>query len=197
MNFKDIAKQILHYYYSLKLEYIGRNSYIHPYANISGHTKKIYLGHDVKVFSYAKMFCDYQPNSHIHIGNNTDIHDYCMILPCGGSIEIGDYCYINPQNILYGHGGLKIGNNVLIGAQTLVIPANHVFTNKNELIRLQGDTTQGTVIEDDVWIGCGCKILDGVTIGKGSVIGAGSVITRNVEPYSVVVGVPGKVIKQR
>ena len=197
MNFKDIAKRIFHYYFSLKLEHIGSNSYIHPYANVSGNTKKIYLGHDVKLFSYVKIFCDYQPNSRVHIGNNTDIHDYCMILPYGGSIEIGDYCSINPQTILYGHGGLKIGNNVLIAAQTLVIPANHVFTSKNEPIRLQGVTTQGIVIEDDVWIGAGCKILDGVTIGKGSVIGAGSVVTKDVEPFSVVVGIPGKVIKQR
>ncbi|MFM6647643.1 MAG: DapH/DapD/GlmU-related protein [Microcystis panniformis] len=67
----------------------------------------------------------------------------------------------------------------------------------NELIRLQGETKQGIVIEDDVWIGCGCKILDGINIGKSSVIGAGSVLTKDVEPYSVVVGVPGKVIKKR
>jgi acetyltransferase-like isoleucine patch superfamily enzyme len=193
MNLKDIVKQIIHYYYSLKLEHIGNNSYIHPYANISGNTKRIYLGDDVKIQAYVKLLCD----SRIHIGNNTHIHENCMLITCGGNIEIGDYCYINPSTILYGHGGLKIGNNVLVAAQTIVIPANHIFTNKNQLIRLQGDTKQGIVIEDDVWIGCGCKILDGVTIGKGSVIGAGSVVTKDVEQYSVVVGVPAKVIKQR
>ena len=65
------------------------------------------------------------------------------------------------------------------------------------MIRSQQGTKKGIVIEDDVWIGSGCKILDGITIGKGSVIGAGTVCTKDVEPYSVIVGVPGKLLKRR
>jgi len=120
-----------------------------------------------------------------------------MLLTYGGYIEIGDYCNINPFAILYGHGGLKIGNNVLIAAHTVIIPANHTFNDKNQLIRSQGDTKKGIIIEDDVWIGSGCQILDGITIGKGAIIGAGSVVTKDVEPYSVVAGVPSKLIKRR
>jgi acetyltransferase-like isoleucine patch superfamily enzyme len=62
---------------------------------------------------------------------------------------------------------------------------------------LQGNTAFGVVIEDDVWIGTGARILDGVTIGRGSVIGAGAVVTKGVAPYSVMGGVPAKLIRSR
>jgi acetyltransferase-like isoleucine patch superfamily enzyme len=78
-----------------------------------------------------------------------------------------------------------------------VVPAGHNFERVDIPIRKQGSLMKGIVIEDDVWIGCGCRILDGVRIGRGSVIGAGSVVNKNVPEYSVVVGVPGRVIKNR
>ncbi|MEA5626097.1 acyltransferase [Nostoc sp. UHCC 0251] len=193
---KALGWQIIWYYYSLKLKYLGSNSHIHPSSNLHGYTQNISIGNDVLVCPNVIIGCD-SGNSFIRIGNNTVINHYCMILTYGGHIIIGDYCNINPFSILYGHGGLQIGNNVLIAAHTVIIPSNHVFEDKNKLIRLQGDTKKGIVIEDDVWIGSGCKILDGLTIGKGAVIGAGSVVTKDVESYSVVVGVPGKVLKRR
>ena len=85
----------------------------------------------------------------------------------------------------------------MIAAHTTVIPSNHIFASCDLPIREQGLTCKGIVIEDDVWIGTGVKILDGITIGKGSVIGAGTVLTKSIEPYSVVVGVPGRVIRMR
>lgn len=78
----------------------------------------------------------------------------------------------------------------------MVIPANHGIA-KNSPIRKQVVTKIGIVIEDDVWIGAGAKILDGVTLRKGSVIGAGAVVTKNTDAYCVYAGVPAKVIKPR
>ncbi|MCK7515996.1 MAG: acyltransferase [Desulfobacterales bacterium] len=78
-----------------------------------------------------------------------------------------------PIQYYTGDGGLTIGNNVRIAAHTVIIPANHVFDDVNIPIRKQGLSKKGIVIEDDVWIGSGVKILDGVVIGKGCVIGAG------------------------
>jgi acetyltransferase-like isoleucine patch superfamily enzyme len=77
-----------------------------------------------------------------------------------------------------------------------VIPANHGIA-KDALVSKQIVTKLGVVIEDDVWIGAGAKILDGVTLRKGSVIGAGAVVTKSTESYGVYAGVPAKLIKFR
>jgi acetyltransferase-like isoleucine patch superfamily enzyme len=133
----------------------------------------------------------------IYIGKNGEILPGAMLLTYGGDIRIGDNCSINPYAVLYGIGGLTIGNNVLIAGHTMIVPANHRFDRLDIPINSQGITKKGIRIEDDVWIGNGCSILDGVTIGKGAVIAAGTVVTKNVIPYSVVGGVPGKLIKMR
>lgn len=143
----------------------------------------------------ALLECRY--GGSIYIGNATEILEQVMLLTYGGTIEIGDNCSINPFTVIYGHGGTKIGNNVLIAAHTVIIPSNHNFEKLDKPIRLQGNISKGICIEDDVWIGAGCRILDGVTVGRGSVIAAGAVVNHNIEPFSVVGGVPAKLIKKR
>jgi len=133
----------------------------------------------------------------IVIGSHCYICIQAMLLCYGGRIELGDYVGINPFAILYGHGGLYIGNHVSIAAGTIIIPANHIFSDPTKFIHQQGMEAKGIRIEDNVWIGSHVTVLDGVTIGKGSVIGAGSVVTKDIPPYSVAVGVPCKVIKKR
>ena len=134
---------------------------------------------------------------HIKIGNNCEIKSGSKLITYGGNIIIGDYCSINPYTMLYGQGNLNIGNNVRIATQCVLIPSNHNFLNLNIPIRLQGTTNKGIIIEDDVWLGCGVKVLDGVTIKKGCVIGAGSVVTTSTEPFGVYVGVPARLIRKR
>lgn len=138
-----------------------------------------------------------QKKSYIKIGKNFDLHPYAVLSTRGGFIDIGDNCSVNEFCVLYGHGGLKIGNGVRIATHTIIIPANHNYSDINKQIRLQGETKEGVEIEDDVWIGARVTILDGVTIGTGCVIGAGSVVTKSIPPYSVAVGVPAEVIKKR
>lgn len=133
----------------------------------------------------------------ITIGENCELLNGVLLMTYGGTIEIGKNCSINPYTILYGHGNLKIGNNVLIAAHTVIIPANHNFENVNLLINEQGLTKKGIVIEDNVWIGAGCKILDGVKIGYGAIIAAGALVNKDVEANTIVGGVPAKVIKKR
>lgn len=139
-----------------------------------------------------------QKNSgRIVIGDHTVIHDFAHLYSGKKHIEIGRHCSINPFCVLDGHGGLVIGDHVRIANHVSIISSNHVYADPNKLIREQGLTKKGIVIEDDVWIGSGAKILDGVTIGRGAVIGAGSVVTKSVPAYAVCVGVPAKVIKSR
>lgn len=167
---------------------------------VNSFLKVKYFGRPVK-FSYRSSI---SPRStlnlfnggRIEIGKGCFIMDYAMILSYGGNIKIGDRVSVNPFTILYGHGGLEIGNDVLIAAHTVIIPANHTFSSR-KLIRTQHATAKGIKIGDDVWIGANCAILDGVTVGKGCVIGAGSVVTKSLPPYSVVVGNPAKILYKR
>lgn len=135
--------------------------------------------------------------SRISLGRECVIHQYAMLLTYGGTIEIGDHCSVNPFCILYGHGGLKIGDKVRIAAHTVMIPAEHGHSALDSPIMDQEMTGKGIVVGDDVWIGTGACILDGVTIGGGAIVGAGAVVTRDVEPYAVVAGTPARKLKSR
>ena len=105
--------------------------------------------------------------------------------------------YCGPYTVLYGHGGLRVGDDVMIAGQCMLIPANHKFNSLAAPIAAQGKSRQGIVIGDNVWLGCGVRILDGVNVGEGAVVAAGSVVTGDVPPRSVVAGVPGRLLKSR
>ena len=91
---------------------------------------------------------------------------------------------------------LYTSNNVNLAQNIIISGLNHNYTDPNKTIISQGVNTSEIIIEDDVWIGANSVILAGITIGKHSVIGAGSIIIRDIPPYSIVVGNPGKIIKQ-
>lgn len=120
-----------------------------------------------------------------------------MILTHGGDITIGDNCSLNPFSIVYGKGGVRIGNGVRIAAHTVIIPENHIAVIDGQPLHLSGYTAEGIDIADHVWLGTGVRILDGVSIGRNAVVGAGSVVTRSVPENATVAGVPARVIKQR
>ena len=136
-------------------------------------------------------------NGIIEIGENCLIHPMAMLLPYDGFIKLGDHCSVNPFTVLYGHGGLTIGNYVRIATHAVMIPANHSYLDPDVPITLQDVTQKGIVIEDDVWVGSNVTILDGVKVGKGAVIAAGAVVTKDVAPYTVVAGTPAKMINTR
>lgn len=104
---------------------------------------------------------------------------------------------INRNVFITARGSVYIGNDVLIGQNTVINSGNHEFSNSNLPINAQGHSSDKIIIGNDVWIGANCSILKGVEIGDGSVIGAGSVVTKNIEPYSIVGGTPAKKIKNR
>lgn len=133
----------------------------------------------------------------ISIGKNSSLDEGVILRAYGGHIHIGEDSTINPYCLLSGGGGVDIGSGVRIASHTVIISSNHIFDDPSRYIFTQGETREGVVIEDDVWIGAGARILDGVTIGKGTVVGAGSVVTRSTEPYSVVVGVPARKVSSR
>lgn len=133
----------------------------------------------------------------ITIGARTFVDHGVIIRPLGGVVDVGCDCTINAYCMLYGGGGVKIGNDVRIAAHTVIVASNHEFSDKSRPIREQGLSMKGIVIEDDVWIGAGAKILDGVILGKGCVVGAGAVVTKSVPAHTVVGGVPARKIASR
>lgn len=111
-----------------------------------------------------------------------------------GIVSIGDNFYANAS--CHFLGNISIGDNVLVGPKTVIWSRNHGFA-KDQLIREQKHKDEPIHIHSDCWIGASCIILPGVTIGKGAVIGAGSVVTSDIEPYSVNVGNPARKIGYR
>jgi len=124
----------------------------------------------------------------LRIGQNSSIHMGCRLYH-PWNIMIGSNTIVNPSCILDGRAGLIIGNNVSISEQSLILSLQHDPQSKD--FTLQGEKTY---IEDYVWIGMRAIIMPGVKLGKGSIVAAGSVVTKNVEPYSIVGGVPAKSI---
>lgn len=133
----------------------------------------------------------------IMLGPHCRVLRFAILACYGGDITLGERVTINPYCVLYGHGGLVIGDRTLIAAHTVIIPANHVFADPDAPIASQGLTCKGVRIGSDVWLGTGVRVLDGVTIGDGAVVGAGAVVTKDVGPYDIVVGVPARKVGSR
>lgn len=117
-------------------------------------------------------------------------------LPQAG-IAVGKNCFFGEYTCIRGQGGVRIGDGVYTGTQVQIAAVNHVYADPDRYIKDQGITAEGIIIEDDVWLGSNVVVVDGVTIGKGCVVGAGAVVTKNLPPYSVAVGVPARVVKDR
>lgn len=117
-------------------------------------------------------------------------------LPQAG-ITVGKNCFFGEYTCIRGQGGVHIGDGVYTGTQVQIAAVNHVYSDPNKYIKDQGITAEGITIEDDVWLASNVVVVDGVTIGKGSVVGAGAVVNKNLPPYSVAVGVPARVVKDR
>lgn len=136
----------------------------------------------------------------LKVGRHTNIHPTVVIRE-GEYITIGEHCLINHNNLLQAgksqYGSITIGDYVHTGVNVAMIAFNHGFYTRFEPIKELDYMDAPIVIEDDVWIGAGSTILAGVTIGKGAIIAAGAVVNKDVPPYTIVGGVPAKVIKER
>ncbi len=114
-----------------------------------------------------------------------------LVTNCGGVIEIGNRVFINYGTSISAHHLVKIGNRCQIGNYSLLMDNDyHQVGNLQEV-----GLSKPVILEDDVWLGARVIVLKGVTIGQGAVIGAGSVVTRNIPPHSVAVGSPARVVK--
>lgn len=139
----------------------------------------------------------YVMNKNITIGDNVAIYPGVQFFG-DGLIEIGNNVSIGNGTLVYASkdAGVKIGNNVMIAAQSYLIDTDHGI-QKNMLIRNQKLITEKITIEDDVWIAANCTILRGGFIHEGAVVGAKSLVRGEIEPYAIVFGTPAKIKKYR
>jgi acetyltransferase-like isoleucine patch superfamily enzyme len=120
-----------------------------------------------------------------------------VIIQGSGLLEIGENSYISSFCVIGVNEKIIIGKYVMIADAVSLRDTNHEFNRTDIPMCKQGMKTAPIIIEDDVWIGHGAVITLGVTIGTGSIVGANAVVTKDVSPYSIVGGVPAKVIKIR
>lgn len=139
--------------------------------------------------------------SRIVVSAHAVIDAFVKIKPAGGrgDVCIGERTVINSGCVLYTGNGLHIGKDVAIAANCTFAPVNHEYRRRDQLIREQGfrPSKGGIVVEDDVWIGANCVILDGAILRRGCVIGAGSVVRGEIAAYSVHAGQPLRVVAWR
>lgn len=150
--------------------------------------------HNTAVVSKLADIEDSVRGTKIYIGEYSVIDSFVKFKPAGGygDITIGAYTVINSGCVLYSGNGIIIGNYVAIAANCTLAPVNHAYKEKNILIREQGfiPSKGGITIEDDVWIGANCVILDGAILRRGSVVAAGSVVRGELDAYGVYSGSP-------
>lgn len=154
------------------------------------HGNNIYCGRNVKFEDYSEIhgLC----KEGLYFGNDVTIGRGVMIRPSsyygidlGMGLKMGDKSSIGPHGYIGCSGRIIIGKNVMIGPKCSLFAENHNFNNINKTIKEQGVNQKGITIEDNCWIGSNVIILDGVRIGSGSVIGAGSLVAKSIPPRTL------------
>ncbi len=160
---------------------------------------KISLGPGCLIDDLASLSARGDDATRITLGREVFIGRGAVLSVRHGQIELGDHANIGAACRIGCSGGtLRLGQHVLVGAFTYIGGGMHRHDRTDVPMALQGQVFKGGVtIEDDVWIGGGCQILDGVTIGTGSIIGAGAIVTRSIPPRSIAFGNPARVHKTR
>lgn len=166
------------------------------------HGRHIICGKNVKFEDYAEIqgLC----KDGLIFGDYVTVSRGVMIRPSsyyggdlGAGLIMGEHSSIGPYGYIGCSGKITIGKNVMFGPKCSLFAENHNFSDTETSIKSQGVNQKGITVEDDCWIGSNVTILDGVTIGRGSVIGAGTLVTKDVPAGSVVIDKREKKIRVR
>ena len=173
---------------------IGKGCFVSP-SSLIPFPQSVRLGEQVMLDDQCGIITQ---NASIYLGDRTTIGAYARIQAVQGDIRLGENCTLQQFSMISGYSaGILIGDNVRIGAHTLIIGSNHIIDGRDTPIWKKGSTSLGIKINNDTWIGSNVTILDGVEIGEGCVIAAGAVVTKNVLPFTIMAGVPAKLIRER
>lgn len=139
------------------------------------------------------------PGARIDIAPNFRMLRFAVIntLAPAGRVVIGRWVHLGESSMITAGGSIEIGDDVVIGPQTIIVDADHRCDDLASPIRTQGLRSRPIRIDEGAWIAGHVSILKGVTIGRGAIVGAGSVVTHDVPPMAVAAGVPARVIAYR
>lgn len=137
-----------------------------------------------------------QAESRIILGDRAMIREYAIVRSQAGRVVVGEDSFVGPNCVLQGPA-LEIGSHVMIAAGCCIFSSNHDHSGGEGAMKDAAEISIGITVCDDVWIGANASILDDVTVGRGAVVGAGSVVTRDVLPGTIVVGNPARPIGDR
>ena len=183
-------------YYREKLKHIGNNVYIGCRVIIKN-PQWITLMDDVYISDGCVLIATSESGIVLEQGVRLKYGVYLDGEGSEGYIHIGKNVYIGTGTCLHGHKGLEIGDNCLLAQNITITPYSHRFDDPEKPIYTQGGFSKKLTIGNDCYIGKNACILYRADIGNGSVVGAGSVVVKPVEPYSVVAGNPAKLIRKR
>lgn len=148
---------------------------------------------EIHTTTFLSIFASVRNHKNIKLGKNSMINRNVILWPT--SLVIGNGCQINPGTVIYGN--VIIGNDVLIAPNCVISGGNHKFESIKQTISSQGSNQKGIKISNDVWIGSNCCLLDGISIGEGAIIGAHSVVTKDIPDYAIAYGSPATIRKFR
>jgi acetyltransferase-like isoleucine patch superfamily enzyme len=133
----------------------------------------------------------------VAVAAHCELEDGVILDAYGGSIEIASGTFVGPHSLIYGHGGVTIGDRCLIASHCCILSSNHTLAPFGTDIRTQPDVLLPTRLGRDIWLGAHVTILGGVTIGDGCVIGAGAVVTKDLPAGAIAHGVPAVIQRYR
>lgn len=137
------------------------------------------------------------PPGSIVIGSGCWIEDHAVLDTFGGKIRLGKNVFVGPHAVIYGHGGVEVGDDCLVAMHCRILSSNHTVPPFGTPVRTRPDRLLPAKLGRDVWLGAGVTVLGGVTIGDGCVVGAGAVVTKDLPPGSIAHGVPARVHGRR
>ena len=192
----DNAAEARNLYYKEKLKSMGEGVYIGRGVKIVN-PQFISLGSNVTINDGCTLIATNEAGISIADGASLKDRVYLDTETAEGYIKIGQAVYIGTGCMLHGHQGLEIGDHSLLAQNITITPYSHKFDDCNDTIIKQGGHTRKVTVGRDCYIGMGCCLVYSADIGDGSVVGSGSVVVHTIPPYSVAVGVPAKVIRER
>lgn len=183
-------------FYPILLGSVGKNVTFGQNV-VLRHPHKIKIGDHVVVDDNVVLDAKGQDNQGIIIGNGVFLGRNTILNCKNGDIILGDNVNMGFNCQIYSASCVKVGKNNLVAAYCYLVGGTHKFDSLEVSPLEQERQSEGIVMEDNLWLGAGAKVLDGVTIGRDSIIGTGAVVNSDIPEYSIAVGIPAKVLKSR